>query len=95
MRPQLLAGGGRAGKGHHVLAIEVVEQIARAAANQADGALRHQAAVDNRFHHCLGELGGSGCRFNDRRHTGKPRGRQFFQHSPAGEVEGVDMDGDA
>lgn len=36
MPPQLLSGTGRAGKGDNVLAIEMVEQIARAAADQAD-----------------------------------------------------------
>ena len=91
MHPQLLSGTGRAGKGDHVLAIEMVEQIARAAADQADCPLRHQPAINNHFDHRLRQLRGSGSRFDDGRHTGKPGGRQLFQHAPAGEVKGVDM----
>ena len=93
MYAQHLAGDRGAGKGHHVLAVELVEQIPRAAADQADGAVRHQAAVDNRFHHRLGDLGGGGGRFDDGRHPRQPGRGQFFQHSPAREVKGVDMDG--
>ncbi len=75
--------------------IQLVEQIARAAADEADRTLRHQAAVDNRFDHGLCHLRGGRRRFNDRGHPGKPGRRQFFQHPPAGEVEGVDVHGHA
>ena len=92
---QLLAGMGGAGKGHHILAIQVIEQIARAAANQADGPVRYQPAVDDRFDHGLGQLGGGGGWLDDGRHPGKPGWRQLFQHAPAGEVKGVDMHRDA
>lgn len=53
MHPQLLSGMGRAGKGNNILAIEMVEQIARATADQADCAHRHQSAIDNHFNHRL------------------------------------------
>ncbi len=86
-----LAGAGRAGKRHHVLAVELAQQIARAAADQADGAVRHQPAFDNRFHHRLSNLRGGGGRLDDGGHPGKPGRRELFQHPPAREVKGVDM----
>ncbi len=88
---QGLAGAGGAGKRHHILAVEMVQQIARAAADQADGAVRHQTALHDRFHHRLRHLRGGGSGFDDRRHPGKPCGGEFLQHAPAGEVEGVNM----
>ncbi|MNV75092.1 hypothetical protein D3C71_1683570 [compost metagenome] len=69
----------------------MIQQVARTAADQADRPHRDQAAVDDGFDHRLGDLRGSGSRFNDRGHPGKPGGRQFFQHPPAGKVKGVDM----
>ena len=88
---QALPGAGGAGKGDHVLAVELVEQIPRTAADQADGTVRHQPAVDDRFHHRLRHLRGGGGRFDDGGHARKPGRGQFFQHSPAGEVKGVDV----
>ncbi|MNS79640.1 hypothetical protein D3C72_1133000 [compost metagenome] len=88
---QHLAGGGGAGKGHHVLTVEMIEQVARTAADQADRTLRHQTAIDDGFHHRLRHLRRGSRRFDDRRHPGKPGRGQFFQHPPTGEVKGVDM----
>ncbi len=62
---QALPGAGGARKGDHVLAVELVEQIPRAAADQADGAVRHQPAVDDGLHHRLRHLRGSGGGFDD------------------------------
>ena len=78
MHAQLLSGMRRAGKGHYVLAIQIIQQIARAAADQAYCAVRHQPAVDNGFDHRLRQLRGGGRRFNDRGHAGKPGRRQLF-----------------
>ena len=91
MHAQLLPGMSRTGKGHHILAVEVIEQVARAATDKANCTVRYQATVDNRFHHCLSELRGCGCRFDNGWHPGKPGWRQLLQHTPAGEVKGVDM----
>ncbi len=88
---QTLPGAGRSGKRHHVLAVELVQQIARATADQADGAVGHQSALDDRFHHRLSHLRGGGGGLDDGGHPGKPGGRELFQHPPAREVERVDM----
>ncbi len=88
---QALPGAGRAGKRHHVLAVELVQQIACATADQADGAVRHQSAFDDRFHHRLSHLRGGGGGLDDCGHPGKPGGGELFQHPPAREVERVNM----
>ena len=84
---------GRAGEGDDVLAGQVLEQVADAAADQLQRTLGQDAGFDDPADHRLGDVGGLAGRLDDRRHAGEQRGRQLLQHAPAGEVEGVDVDG--
>ena len=88
---QLERGGGRAGEGHDVLAGEVIEQIAHAAADQLHRPLRQDPRLDDAAEHALGEVAGLRRRLHDRRHAGEQRRRQLLQHAPHREIEGVDV----
>ena len=51
--------------------------------------------VDHRAEHRLGEVRRHRRRLHDRRHAGEQRRRQLLEHAPHGEVERVDVHGDA
>ena len=93
MLAQLERGAGRAGKGDHVLAGQVLEKIPHSAAHQLHGACGQQARCQDAAEHALGEIAGLGGRFHDRRHPGQQCGRQLLQHPPYREVEGIDVHG--
>ncbi len=74
--------------------VEVVEQVAGAAADQLERALGEDLRVDDQLHHLRGEVAGLRGRLDEARHAGDERGGQLFQRAPDGEVEGVDLHGD-
>ena len=92
MRAQLLRGARRARERHDVLAGEMVERIAEAAADELQRAFRQDAGLDDAPDHQLGEIGSRRRRLHDRRHAGQQRRRQLLQHAPHREVERVDVD---
>ena len=84
-----------AGEAHHVLAGEPVEHVAQAPGDKLQRAFRQQPALQHDPHAGLGHVAGRRGRLHDGRDTGKQRRREFFQHPPDREVEGVDMHRDA
>ena len=88
-------GLGRAGERHHVLFGEMIEDIARAAADQLQRALRQQFRGDDLAHHRFGQVGRAGGRLDHRGHPGDQAGSDLLQHPPAGEVERIDVQGHA
>ena len=76
-----------------VLSVEVVEDAFDAAAHQLEGAVREQARLDNQSDHGLGEKGRRGGGLDDGGNAGEECRGQLLQHSPDGEVEGVDLNG--
>ena len=92
MRAQLLRRARRTRERHDVLARQMIEQIAEAAADQLQRALRQDAGLDDAPDHQLGEIGSRGRRLHDRRHAGQQRRRQLLEHAPDREVERVDVD---
>ena len=95
MGPEESCGGGRSGEANRVLSVEVVEEVADAATDQLESTVREDAGVDDQTHHGLGQERRGGGRFDDGGQAGQERRGQFLQGSPAWEVEGVDLDGDA
>ena len=94
MGPEEGCGGRRSGEANRVLAVEVVEQVADAATDQLEGAVREDAGVDDQTDHGLGQERRGGGRLDDGGQAGQKRRGQLLQGSPAREVEGVDLDGD-
>ena len=88
-------GGGRSGEANRVLSVEVVEQVPDAATDQLESAVREDAGVDDQTHHGLGQERRGGGRLDDGGQAGQERRGQLLQGSPAREVEGVDLNGDA
>ena len=88
---QLAAGAGGAGKRHHVLLPEMVEQVAGTAADQLHGSLRETPAGDDLPHHRRGQVGAGRRRLDDNRHACRQAGSDLFKHAPAGKIVGVDM----
>ncbi len=91
MRLEPQAGCLRAGEGEHVLRPEMIEEIPRLAGDELQGALGQHACPQHAADDAFGDISGRGRRLDDGRHSGKPGGREFFKHSPAGEIEGVDV----
>src|SRR5512133_3581005 len=87
---QLAGGGRRPGEGDGVLAGEVVEQVADAAAQQLDRPRGQRPRLDQVPEGQLGHVGGLAGRLDDRRDAGEHGRGQLLQHPPDREVEGVD-----
>ena len=85
----------RAGEGHRVLDAEVVEQVAGRSGEQLERALGQDPRLDDAAHHELGEVGRLAGGLHDRREAGDEGRRELLEHAPDGEVEGVDLHGDA
>src|SRR5262245_15648245 len=66
-------------------------QIARAADEERERALRQQLAVDDELHDAVREHGRAGGRLAEDGHAREQRYRRFLSESPGGEVEGVDV----
>ncbi|MND86812.1 hypothetical protein D3C80_787920 [compost metagenome] len=93
--PQLGRRVGGTGEGHHVLALQAVEQVAGAADDQLQAARREQAGLIHQAHHGFGQVAGGAGRFDDARHAGEEARRELLQHAPDREVEGIDVHGQA
>ena len=93
--PQLATGVGRAGERYHVLPGDVVQQVADAAADQLQRAVRQDAHAYDPPHHQFRQVGGLRGGLHEAGHPRNQRRRDLFQHSPDGKVEGVDVDRDA
>ena len=91
VRAQLQCRVRRAGEADHVLAGQVVEQVADAADDQLDRARRQDVGLDHDLERRFGQIGRRGRRLHDRRHAREQRRRQLLQHAPHREVEGVDV----
>ena len=74
----LVGGGRRAGEGDHVVGGHVVEQIADAATEQAERALRQHLRGDHVAHHLMAEPAGGGRRLCQHRHAGEQRAGGLF-----------------
>src|SRR5688500_2582831 len=92
-RLELSAGGRSAGERHDVLAVNVIEQVTGRADDQLQCAIRKYARLDHRSHHRFRQVRRDGRRLHDRRHSTEECRGELLEHSPAGEVEGVDVDG--
>ena len=95
MPAQLLRRARRARERHGVLAVQVIEQIAEAAADQLQRAFRQDAGLDDAPDDQLREIGRRGRGLDDRGHAGEQRRRQLLEHAPHREVERVDVHGRA
>ncbi|MDT4825452.1 hypothetical protein FQZ97_587380 [compost metagenome] len=95
VHPQLGGGVGRTGEGHHVLALQAVQQVAGAADHQLQATFREQAGFVHQAHGGFSEIAGGGGGFDDARHAGEEARRELLQHAPDREVEGVDVHGQA
>ncbi|KAI1695941.1 hypothetical protein Ddc_20862 [Ditylenchus destructor] len=92
---QLRGGVGRAGEGDDVGLLQPVQQVARAADDQLQRAGRQQTGLLDQAHAGLGDVAGRGGRLDDAGHARDEAGREFLQHPPHREVEGVDVHRDA
>ena len=81
----------RAGEADHVLAGQMVEQVADAADDQLDRARREDVRLDHDPERGLGQIGGRRRRLHDRRNAREQGRRELLEHSPDREVEGVDV----
>ena len=88
-------GVGRAGKGDDVVAGERREELAGAAAEEAQRAIGQHLGGDHVLHHGVREQRGRGGGLGEDRHAGDERYRRLLPQPPAREIEGVDVDGDA
>ena len=91
MRAQLRRRFRRAREGDEVLTAEMVEQIAEAAADELQRALRQQPRLDDPPHQALREIGRRRCGLHDDRHAGEDRRGELFQHPPHRKIERVDV----
>ena len=92
---QLHRGRRRAGEADHVLAGEMIHQIAGRAHDQLQRALGQHVGLDHDADRKLGQIAGRRARLDDRRHAREQGRPELLQHPPDREVERVDMDGDA
>ena len=92
---ELQPGRGRPGERDGVLTAEMIEQVARAAADELEAARRQDARLDDGARDDLGEVARHRGRLHDARHAREERRRELLQHPPHGEVEGVDLHRDA
>src|SRR5512144_2372050 len=70
----------------------MIEQVADAADDQLDRALRQDLRLDHDPERRFGEIGGRRRRFHDRRYSREEGRGELFEHAPHREVEGVDVD---
>jgi hypothetical protein len=77
-----------------VLAVQVVEQVPGAAAQELERALRHEPRLDDDVRDAPRDERRRSGGFLDHRDTGEPRARGLLHHPPRGEVVGIDVHGD-
>ena len=91
MHPQLGSRVCRAGERDDIGHVESVEQIAGAANHQLQTAFGQQARIQHQTHCGFGEVTGGGGGLANARHACQKTGGEFFQQTPDGKVEGVDV----
>ncbi|MPM21378.1 hypothetical protein SDC9_67822 [bioreactor metagenome] len=91
MLRQPCSGGGRAGEGHQVAVVQMVQQVAGRAGDELQRALRQQTGCDHQTDAGPGDVAGRGGRLDDGRHAGQEGRRELLQHAPDREVEGIDL----
>ena len=74
---------------------EVIHEIADAAADQLQRAVRQNLGFNNATKHQLGQISRLARRLDERGNAGEQTRRDLLEHAPAGKVERVDVDGDA
>src|SRR6185437_6049229 len=95
MTLQLLRRRARASEGDHVLTEEMIEQIARAPAEELYRPIGQNARLDDAREHPLGEKARRRRRLDDRRQPGEQRRGELLEHAPHRKVECVDVNGRA
>ena len=88
---QLGGSVGRSGEGDHILPLQTVQQITRAADHQLQTAFGQQARTVHQADCSLREIAGRRRRFADAGHARQKAGCKFFEQAPNGEIEGVDV----
>ena len=91
MGAQLERRRGRASEADDVLSAQMIEQVADAADDQLHRAGRKHAGLDHHPERGFGEIGRRRGGLHDRRHARKQGRRELLEHSPHGEVEGIDV----
>ena len=92
---QLGGRGGRACKRDEILAIQTVQQVARGTDHQLQTAGRQQARFMHHAHDSLRQVARRRGRLGDAGHGSEKTRCEFFQQTPDGEIEGVDVHGQA
>ncbi len=95
MRAKLRCGRRRTRERDDVLAAEVVEQVADAAADELQGSRGQDPGLDDPTHDELGQVAGRRRGLDDCRHAGEQRWRELLEHAPDREIECIDMHGRA
>ena len=88
---QLDGGAGGTGKGHRILAVQLIENVPGAAHHQLQRPGGQQAGFDHNAHGGLTQRRRRAGRFDNGRHARQQGRTQFLQHPPDREVEGIDM----
>src|SRR5215212_3722068 len=91
MLSQTLRGTCRAGEGHGVLAIQMVEQVAGTTTNELYRAFRQDPRFNDTPEYELGEIRRRGGGLDDCRHPSQQGGRELLEHTPYRKVERVDV----
>ncbi len=78
-----------------VLAVQVIEQIADAAADELHGACRQHTRIDDAPEDKRGEVRGGRCGFDDRRYACQERRGELLEHAPHRKIKCVDVHGGA
>ncbi len=89
------AGVARTGEREHVLAAEQRRQVARRADEQRERALGQDLPLDENLHDAVRNHRGAGRGLREHGHSREQRGGGLLGQTPGGEVERVDMHGDA
>ena len=89
------AGVGRAGKGDEIVTGERSEELAGAAAQEAQRTIGQHLGGDDVLHHRMRQQRGCGGGLGENRDARDERYRRLLPQPPTREIEGVDVDGDA
>src|SRR5262245_29290900 len=82
-----------AGKRDHIVASDMIEHIADAAAQKAERPFRQDTGTYHITHHLVTEEARRRGRFRQHRHAGEQRAGRLLPQPPAREIEGVNMQG--
>ena len=91
MGAQLAGGARRTGEADQILLGEVVQEVAGAAGDQLDRAVRQQPRLDDQFDESVGDVGRRAGRLDQTGNAGQERRREFLHRPPDREVERVDL----